>query len=171
MTPLHWLSVEGHASVVQWIVDEAGADVDFGDGLFGQSALHFAASKDNARVAQQLLELGADPLKRDGAGWTPLHTAARAGSADVAAILLAALPKDGVDATGPHGQTPLHRAAFWGHTEMVTALLEGGARRNKVDARGRSAADVVCDGGDRRGELPKLLALLRSPAPQYAEAA
>ena len=33
MTPLHWLAVEGHASVVQWMVDEIGAEVDLGDAL------------------------------------------------------------------------------------------------------------------------------------------
>ena len=31
-------------------------------------------------MAKALLELGADPLRADNAGWTPLHTAARAGS-------------------------------------------------------------------------------------------
>ena len=82
-------------------------------------------------------------------------------------MLLAALPSGGADAAGPEGQTALHRAAFWGHTELVSVLLAGGATRNKPDARGRLAADVACDGGDRRGELPKLLKLLRSPPPTY----
>ena len=50
----------------------------------------------------------------------------------------------------------------------MTSLLQGGATRNKPDAKGRLAADVVCDGGDRRDQLPKLLALLRSPPPSYA---
>ena len=171
MTPLHWLSVEGHASVVQWLVEEVGATLDLGDARYGQTALHFAASKDRGQVAQQLLELGASTLAADRAGWTPLHTAARAGAVDVANILLSNLPAGGVNAHGPDGQTPLHRAAFWGHTELVIALLNAGATRDKLDARGRSAADVACDGGDRRGELPKLLVLLRSPPPKYAEGA
>ena len=167
MTPLHWLAVEGHAAVIQWLVDEVGAELDLGDARYGQSALHFAATKDHGKVAQQLLELGADPLRTDNAGWNPLHTAARAGSTDVAAVLLAALPAGGADAAGPGGQTALHRAAFWGHTELVTTLLEGGATRNAPDAKGRMAADVACDGGDRRSELPKLLKMLRSPPPTY----
>ena len=46
-----------------------------------QTALHFAASAEQPRVAQLLLELGANPQKTDAAGWTPLHAAARSGSA------------------------------------------------------------------------------------------
>ena len=126
MTPLHWLSVEGHSSVVQWLVDEVGAELDLGDARYGQSALHFAASKNQAAVAQQLIELGSDALKTDAAGWTPLHAAARAGSVEVSRALIEALPAGGADALGPDGQTALHRAAFWGHTELVTVLLEGG---------------------------------------------
>ena len=165
MTPLHWLTVEGHSGIVQWLVEEVEAEVDQRDDKFGQTSLHFAASKDHGPTAQQLIDLRADPQARDKAGWTPLHTAARAGSAHVATVLLASLPTDAVDATGPGGQTPLMRAAFWGHTEIVVLLLNAGAKRGKTDARGRMAEDLVCDGGERHGELPALLKLLRSPKP------
>lgn len=170
MVPLHWLTVEGHSNIVQWLVGEVGAEVDLPDDKFGQTSLHFAASKDHGRTAQQLLELGANAMARDKAGWTALHTAARAGAAEVAAVLLAALPREDVDALGPGGQTPLHRAAFWGNTELVELLLKSGASRAKPDARGRLAENIVCDGGDRRGEIPALLNLLCSPKPKYGEA-
>lgn len=165
MTVLHWLTVEGHDEVAQWLVDDVGAQVDKPDSVYGQSALHFAASKDQGRVSQVLLKCGADAMKPDAAGWMPLHVAARAGAAEVAGVLLAALPSSAVDAIGPGAQTSLHRAAFWGHTEIVALLLEAGAVRSRTDARGRTAADIVCEGGDRRGELPSLIKLLRSPAP------
>lgn len=142
-----------------------GANISLGDARYGQTALHFAASKDQGRVAQQLLELGADAMPRDSAGWTPLHTAARTGSAEAARVLIAELPEGGIDATGPEGQTALHRAAYWGHTELCAMLLESGATRKKFDARGRLPADVVCDGGDRQAELPGLLKMLRAPLP------
>ena len=48
MSPLHWLVVEGHNDVVEWIIDEVGADVSLPDRQYGQTALHFAASKDHA---------------------------------------------------------------------------------------------------------------------------
>ena len=162
MAPLHWLAVEGHCSCVQWLVDEIGADVECPDLLYRQTPLHFAASKEHPRVAQQLLELRANPMATDKNGWTPLHTAARSGSAEVAALLLAATPAGSANTEGPGGQTPLHRAAFWGHTELVRLLLQHGATRGKLDHRGRQAADVACDGGERRGELPDLMKLLRT---------
>jgi len=167
MTPLHWLAVEGHQGVVQWLVDEVGAELSLGDRRYGQTALHFAACKDHGRTAQALLDLGADVMCRDAAGWTPLHVAARACAIDVASVLLGALPTDRIDVCGPGQQTPLHRAAFWGHTEVVTLLLQGGASRAAVDNRGRTPFDIVCDSGDRRGELPALQKALRPPAPTY----
>ena len=86
MAPLHWLAVEGHCSCVQWLVDEIGADVECPDLLYRQTPLHFAASKEHPRVAQQLLELRANPMATDKNGWTPLHTAARSGSAEAALL-------------------------------------------------------------------------------------
>jgi ankyrin repeat protein len=118
MTPLHWLTVEGHASVTQWLIDEVGAKVDEPDARYGQSALHFAAAKGMATVTVLLLHRGADPVKRDSMGWTPLHAAARAGHVDVMASLLGALSPEQIDLAGPCGCTALHRAAYWGHADV-----------------------------------------------------
>ena len=91
MTPLHWLTVEGHDSVAQWLIDEVGATVDAPDARHGLTALHFAATKGKATAAGLLLRSGADPVRRDSAGWTPLHAAARSGYLDVCHTLLGAL--------------------------------------------------------------------------------
>ena len=165
MCALHWLAVEGHSACVQWLIGEVGAEVDCPDLLYKQTPLHFAASKMQVGVAQELLALKADPKAKDKYGYTPLHTAARAGASEVAQVLLEAMGDGAANIDGPDGQTPLHRAAFWGHTEIVVLLLKAGAKRGRTDARGRMAEDLVCDGGDRRGELPALLNLLRSPKP------
>jgi len=171
MTPLHWLSVEGHADVIDWIIDEVGAEVDLGDTRYGQTAVHFASTKDHARVIETLLERGADPMATDKAGWTPLHACARSGSVDACAVLATAVPAGGIDARGPGGHTPLHRAAFWGQTELVSALLGAGADRGALDEKGREPVELICAGGDRLGELPALRKLLRSPPPRYGAAA
>ena len=163
MTPLQWLVVEGHNEVVEWIIDEVGAEVDMRDKRYGQTALHFAATKDQAVVAKQLLERGADAMALDRAGYTPLHAAARAGAVHVAALLAEARP-DAVDARGPRAQTPLHRAAFWGRTELCAALLAAGADRGALDADGAEPVGLMCLGAGA-GELPALAKLLRSPAP------
>lgn len=162
MCALHWLAVEGHSACVQWLIGEVGAEVDCPDLLYKQTPLHFAASKMQVGVAQELLALKADPKAKDKYGYTPLHTAARAGASEVAQVLLEAMGDGAANIDGPDGQTPLHRAAYWGQTELVTLLLRHGATRGKLDARGRQAADIACDGGDRRDELPKLMRLLRT---------
>jgi ankyrin repeat protein len=36
-----------------------------------------------------------------------------------------------------HGQTALHNASFWGHAEVVKALLAAGADPKAVDVRAR----------------------------------
>jgi len=120
MTPLHWLTVEGHTAVTQWFIDEVGAAVDEADTRYGQTALHFAATKGKATAAGLLLNRGADPVRRDTAGWTPLHAAARSGSADVGATLIAALKPEQIDLSGPNGCTALHRAVYWGHYEVLS---------------------------------------------------
>ena len=42
LTPLHWLTVEGHASVAEWFIDEGHADVNSRD-FCQQTPLHHAA--------------------------------------------------------------------------------------------------------------------------------
>ena len=172
MTPLHWLAVEGHGDVIEWLIDEVGANVNFGDTRNGLTALHFAASKDHARVAEALIQRGADPLATCKAGWTSLHAAARSGSAEVLAVLLHAVPTgSGANVRGPSGHTPLHRAAFWGHTEAVRVLLDAGASRDALDASGRTPMDLICDGNHLCTEVPALQKLLRPKQPVYEDAA
>lgn len=169
MTILHWLAIEAHNDVIEWIIDEVGADIELGDLRYGQTALHFGASKDNGRVVEQLLQRGANARANDKAGWTPLHTAARAGALDAAAPLMKALDSAAINARGPGGQTPLHRAAFWGHAELAAALLDAGADRGALDDRGRPAVEIACDGGEHLNNLPALQKLLRSPPPRYKD--
>lgn len=53
--------------------------------------------------------------------------------------------------------TPLHIAAYAGHELVVRLLLQGGAELNKVDARGRSAANLAVE----EGHVPVVKELLK----------
>lgn len=59
---------------------------------------------------------------RDGSGYTALHYAARAGNAEVVALLLGA-GADPNATTCSGGASPLHRAAYMGREECVEMLL------------------------------------------------
>ncbi|KAH6887648.1 ankyrin repeat-containing domain protein [Thelonectria olida] len=54
----------------------------------GRRALHFSAFKGQEAGAKELVALGADKEAVDGAGWTPMHFAARYHHADVIRLLL-----------------------------------------------------------------------------------
>lgn len=163
LTPLHHLTIEGHAGVAQWLLEEVKANIDERDGKTGQTPLQMAAAKGKATMAALLMQRGANVVARDAAGWTPLHAAARSGFCDVAAELLTALSAEQINAAGPLGHTPLHRAAYWGNAEVCALLLKHGAEKSLLDEAQRSAADLVCAGGERCNMLPTLVKLLRPP--------
>jgi ankyrin repeat protein len=115
-----------------------GLDVNeaLGDGT---TALHLAAMKGDAELAQMLLVAGANhrATTRIGA-YTPLYLAARGGHSAVVAALLAA----GADpkAETSNGTTPLMIGAASGDTKTITTLVENGSDINAKDkAKGETA--------------------------------
>jgi uncharacterized protein len=110
------------------IAQKADVNIAQGDGM---TALHWAAERGDANMAQLLLRAGAKvtPVTRNG-GYTPLHVAARAGSGAVVQALLAAGAEVGRLTTT--GATALHLAAQSGDVSAVQALL---VRKADVNAR------------------------------------
>lgn len=72
----------------------------------GQTALHYASSRDRLEIAQMLLDNGADVNVHDKLGSTPLHRAASRGNHDMVALLLKT-PGIDVDAFENFRNTPL----------------------------------------------------------------
>ncbi len=108
-----------------------GADVNEAQGD-GTTALHWAAMKGNAELAQMLIYAGANHRATTRLGaYTPLYLAAKGGHAAVVAALLAA----GADpkAVTSNGATPLMIAAAGGDTRTITSLVENGADINAKD--------------------------------------
>jgi uncharacterized protein len=100
----------------------------------GMTALHWAALRNDAEIADLLLARGADPgaVTRLGS-YTPLHVAAEAGAHAVVSRLLEAGVDPGQE-TGT-GAAAIHLAAQAGDAETVRLLLSYGA---DADARERS---------------------------------
>ena len=117
-----------------------------------------------AAVIRYLLLAGADPNCRDASGVAPLHRAVRTRCAAAVRELLAG----GVDPRmkNRNGSTPLHLAvrttgrggtgtdeAREQQSEIITLLIEHGARLSDKDARGTTVSDLI---GARRGWIPLL---------------
>lgn len=92
-------------------------------GLWGS-----AMSGDVAKCERLLAKGGVAADDRDSSGYAALHYAARAGKLEVCRLLVGRHHAD-VNATTCKGlATPLHRAAYMGHDDICTYLIEKGAR-------------------------------------------
>ena len=128
---------QGDRDMVKALLKQA-ADVNAAQGD-GMTALHWAAMKNDADLAQTLLYAGANVRAMTRIGnYTPLILAAKNGNAAVLEPLLAA----GADANSKtaNGTTALMLAAASGSTEAVEVLLDKGADVNaKESVRGLNA--------------------------------
>lgn len=105
-----------------------------------QAALH-----DDVGTMAQLLKKKADPDQTMEFDWTPLHTAALAGSDGCAAALLQA--KCDALAQNEDGMSPLHLAAAKGHASVVSTLLGGGASAGARSRNGSCPYDCAAAAG------------------------
>ena len=91
-----------------------------------------------------LLSKGANPddcEDPNGAGWSPLHWAAKDGSVAICQLLVS--KGANINVKDKSGQTPLHRAAYWGRIQVVDFLVYVGAALEVVDSANSTAADVA----------------------------
>jgi ankyrin repeat protein len=127
--PVADAAMGGDRAAVKALLQQ-GNDVNAAQGD-GMTALHWAAMKNDAELAQMLVYAGANVKATTRLGGnTPLIIAARNGNAPVVAVLL----KAGADAKAATstGTTPLMLASASGSVDAVKALLAAGA---EVDAK------------------------------------
>lgn len=109
-------------------------------------ALHQAAEDGDMATAERLLR--ADPYLVAARGdykLTPLHVAATAGHAALAALLLD--HSASVDARDHGGGTPLHGAAALGRRDAAAVLLDNGADAEVMDQDGFTPLHHAARGG------------------------
>tara|TARA_B100000482_G_C12587331_1_gene290203 strand:+ start:118 stop:1395 length:1278 start_codon:yes stop_codon:yes gene_type:complete len=140
-TPLRDAAAVGNVDCVQALIN-AGADVNCL--RLGSAPLETAAAHGHVEIVKALIQAGADVNLRDGAGRTPLFSAA---SRENNPICLMELLKAGADmniASYPSefppgfddmhsGMTPLHVAALEGNESCVMLLVQAGADVRKTD--------------------------------------
>src|SRR5689334_18400203 len=123
-------AMNGDRTTVQALLKQK-VDVNSAQGD-GNTALHWAAYRDDIEMAKALIQAGASvkPTTRIG-DMQPLHLAASNGSAAMIEVLL----KAGADANAPNGNgtTPLMLACAAGKTDAIALLLDNGANPNARD--------------------------------------
>uniref|UniRef100_UPI00398E9527 ankyrin repeat domain-containing protein 11 isoform X2 n=1 Tax=Pristiophorus japonicus TaxID=55135 RepID=UPI00398E9527 len=107
----------------------------------GETRLHRAAIRGDARRIKELISEGADVNVKDFAGWTALHEACNRGYYDVAKQLLAAGAE--VNTKGLDDDTPLHDAANNGHRKVVKLLLRYGGNPHQSNRTGETPLKVA----------------------------
>src|SRR3954470_21154682 len=124
-SPVADAAMKGDRDAVRSLLKQ-GADVSAAKGD-GMTALHFAAERGDAAMAEMLIYAGANVAAVTRIGqYTPLHLASRTGNTAVARALLAAGANVSARTT-TSGVTPLHLAAAAGSVETITLLLDHGA--------------------------------------------
>jgi ankyrin repeat protein len=126
--------------IVRLLLDH-GADLEAAGGDMGEKPLHkvsygkYRSQEDGVRVAQLLLDRGADVNTRRKDHQTPLHVASYFGNVEIVRLLL----DHGADleaATGDMGEKPLHQVSYGEYrsqedgVRVAQLLLDRGADVN-----------------------------------------
>ena len=152
----------GDAEAVRTLLD-AGADVNAAQGD-GMTALHWAAERGHAAVAEHLIAASADvgATTRLG-GQTPLHVASRGGRGAIVRMLLEAGSDPAAVATSS-GVTPLHlAAAAIDGTDAVATLLAQGTNPDVLEWSAAQTPLMFAAGAGRAGAVRELLAAGADP--------
>ena len=140
-----------------------GADVNAAQGD-GMSALHWAADRGDAELAEILLYAGASTSAQTRIGqYTPLHLAGKSGNAAVAAALLKAGADVNARSTNS-GVTALHMAASSGNPAVVNLLIDAKAEVNAKENEAGQTPLIFAAGLNRVEAIKALLARGADPS-------
>ncbi len=131
-SPVADAAMQGERASVRSLLRQGG-DVNAAQGD-GMTALHWAAVKSDAAMAEMLLYAGANVKATTRLGaYTPLFLAAKNGHPAMIETLLEA--RADINASTTTGATPLMMAASSGSVEAVTLLLDQGAEVDAAESK------------------------------------
>ena len=153
-TPLDYAR-EGRQGEIAALLEEFSIDPDeVVDQTYGLRRLHRSAREGNADEVARWIRLGADLESRTDLGRTPLMWMASNVFADnwtdghdrAATALLQAGAQ--ADATDPHGESALHKAAFLGNPGMIEILLNHNADPRRENNYGQDVMHSFNSGSE-----------------------
>ncbi|KAI1458354.1 hypothetical protein F4805DRAFT_146462 [Annulohypoxylon moriforme] len=128
-TPLYHAAHCGNLEVTKLLVDSS-AKIDITDEN-KETALIVACRKHHEAIIRYLVEAGAD-IKAQSSFGTALQAISLVGCCRCAKIILGAYKKSKIIENGGPFGSPLHAAAFYGHSDLVKLLCS-----RKIDVRAR----------------------------------
>jgi ankyrin repeat protein len=125
--PLHRAALDDLDDVAGWLITSRSQDPDEHD-RYNTTPFYYASSRGNLKVAQLLIEHGADVNAQCVSSLRPLHIASTNGRLEILRLLV----RNGADVNALVSGvwTALHLASKEGHLEVVRVLLENGADPN-----------------------------------------
>jgi len=154
-SPVADAAMRGDRETVRALLQK-GVDVNASRGD-GMTALHWAAERGDAEMAEMLLYAGANPKAVTRIGqYTPLHVAARGGHTAVVDKLLKAGANVNAKTTNS-GVTSLHLAAASGNADLVALLLDHGAEVNALETESGQTPLIFAAAQNRVDALRVLL--------------
>src|SRR6187397_2547450 len=155
MSPVADAAMRGDKAAVRDLLKQ-GADVNGAQGD-GMSALHWAAERGDAELADMLIYAGANIAAVTRIGqYTPLHLAAKSGSAPLTKALLKAGSDVNAKSTNS-GVTALHMAASSGSADVVNVLIDAKADVNAKEAEAGQTPLIFAAGLNRVDAIKALL--------------
>ena len=111
LTPLMCAARTNQSQIIQFLVEEAGADLETQDKEHRTALFWSLEGTSNVEALKMLLSLGANIHAKNKSGEIILHTAARCNRSKLAEMLLETEP-DLIDSQDNDGKTPLHHAIY-----------------------------------------------------------
>ncbi len=124
--------------VAAYLIDH-GADVKT-EGVGGDTALTHAAYWGTTDLVKRILDMGADRMKTNSVGRTPLHYAVERNHLD--AVRLLTPGPAGINAPDSRGNAPIDLAITNASEEMVLTLLNAGAKFSVEPDRTMERVDI-----------------------------